>query len=148
MPGAVIGSPARARSELLAERRLDASAGMPPGRRAWAFAGERHDGRFKAHRARSGIEHERDLVAELLDHMLGPGRAEAAREVGGGRGERPSKAAITSRAGPRGARSAMVCKPGGCERMHRRIRWSGTTSDSGPGQNFSASICGARVSTP
>ena len=57
----------------------------------------------------------------------------------------PPKAAITSCAGPRGARSAIVASPAVASGWTGASGASGTTSDSGPGQNFSRKPLGARI---
>ena len=121
MPGAVIGSPAAARSSFAPSAASIASAGMPPGRSSrGVFAGKRDDGRFQPDRAGSGVEHQRDGVAELVDDMLGARRAEPAGAVGARRGERAAEGRDDGLRAGRAGRGARSWQPGGDERMHRR----------------------------
>ena len=119
----------------------------PPGaQQARRLADKRHDGRFQPDRAWSRVEHERHRVAELLDHVLGAGRADAAGAVGARRGQRPAERGDRPpAAGPRGARSAMVESPAVTSGCTGAASASGTTSDKRPRPEFLRQLLGARV---
>ena len=68
-----------------------------------------------------GVEHQRDAVAELLDDMLGAGRAEPAGAVGRGRGERAAERLDHRVRRPARRAERDRRKPGNRQRMDRRI---------------------------
>jgi hypothetical protein len=66
------------------------------------IAVDRDDRRFETMLGRATIDDQRDAAVQAGEHMLGPGRADPAARIGGGRGERPAA--------------------GGDQRAHRRMR--------------------------